>query len=221
MSNPTPRMREEFRSAQGPWMWLHAADSLRDAAALIFHSAADQLSRHDTAAAEATRKAEEIHARDPTQAAIVEIDCEEPRFLTAFLLYGYAVENLLKGFYVAKNPAAIGDERVRIPAHHNLRELADAAGYIATASEIKLMEKLTTVTTWSGRYPVAKTVREHGTTGVNREGLFDDPIKTAAEIVVMIQKLRGLLDDGEPRPKCGVIVVWSGDDSDASGQNQS
>lgn len=179
---------------------------------MLFHSAAEQVPPYEAATEEAYRKAEEIYERDPTQTAVVVIDSEEPRFLPAFLLYGYAVENLLKGLYVAKNPTAIDDEHIKVPAHHNLRALAVAARYPATAGEIKLMKKLTTVTTWSGRYPVAKTLGEHGPLGVNTEGLFQHPIGAVAEIVVMIQKLRGLLDDGKPYPKGGLVFISPDDD---------
>jgi hypothetical protein len=209
MNNPTQRMREEFRSAQAPLRWVYAARSLVDAATLVYHSAVDQKVRHDAAEQEAIRKASIIHDGKPTEVALVPIDSEEPRFLPAFLLYGYAVENLLKGLYVAKNPDAIGEDRLKVPAHHDLCELAKEAGYTATVSELELMKKLTTITTWSGRYPVAKKVPKHAEGGLVPEWIFDDPIKATTETQILIGKLRGLLDDGSPLLKAGAVAVWS------------
>jgi hypothetical protein len=129
--------------------------------------------------------------------------------LPAFLLYGYAVENLLKGLFVKKHPGVTAGDRIQVPTHHDLPELAKEAGYAATTSETELMERLTTVITWSGRYPVAKTLHEHVKAGLNREAIFDDPVGAAADIVTMNQKLRKLIEDGKPleRNRGGVAIM--------------
>jgi hypothetical protein len=72
-----------------------------------------------------------------------------------------------------------------------------------------LMKKLTTITTWSGRYPVAKKLHQHAEGGLVPEWIFDDPMSAAADTVIMITKLRKLLDDGTRPLKAGAIVVWS------------
>jgi hypothetical protein len=111
---------------------------------------------------------------------------------------------------VRRNPGAIDADRVNIPTHHDLNNLAEAANYPPSREETELMTKLTTITTWSGRYPVAKTRFQHGGTGLVREAIFDDPVAAGLACQALIKSLRQLVDDpSESRPKGGAVVVWS------------
>lgn len=190
-------------------MWVLTADELADAAAPIFFAAAEHQPRYEKAVEAASEEAERLAALTPEQGATAEIRCPEPKFLPAFLLYGYAVENLLKGLYVKANPQAIGPEAVGVRVHHDLRELAKSAGYNANRQEADILLKLTTVTKWSGRYPVSIKRRDYGNTTLNREGLFPDPVRTGTDIIQFIKKLRELITD---RPRDlnlgGAIVVF-------------
>jgi hypothetical protein len=132
--------KSDFQGAQGPRVSLHVADTLTQAAHPIFYSAAEQKGRHDKASDLAYAKAEVSLADDPKQAPVVEIDCEEPAFLPAFLLYGYTIENLLKGLYMLKHPKAEHDQKLRVPALHNLTELVKVVDYALCAAEAELLE---------------------------------------------------------------------------------
>ena len=79
----------------------------------------------------------------------------------AFMLAGFAIENVLKGIRVQQinieSPVLEGDIRVKsITSTHNLARLASDAGITLTAEENKLFDKLTDLIIWSGRYPRPK-----------------------------------------------------------------
>ena len=189
-------------------MWLHVADTLTQAAHPIFYQAVEQRERCEKASSRAYETAQALFDKSPDRMAAVEVDCEEPAFLPAFLLYGYAIENLLKGLYVLRNPEVVHDQKVQVPPLHDLVELAALVGYVPTQEEANLLEKISTVTLWSGRYPVARNRLQHGKIGLYREGIFSDPVAAGLDAHTLINKLRKLVDDGQPRPKGGVVVVW-------------
>lgn len=205
---------DDFQWAQHAHMWARLADELTDAAAPIYYAAAAQQpvyeKAHEAAYREAVRQYDEAGTGEIVS---VRIEAEEPSFLPAFLLYGFAIENLLKGLYVLKNKEAITPDGPAVPKIHDLNKLAQAANFTLSFPQTKLLEKLTTITTWSGRYPVATTRQKHGNTGLNRAGIFDDPVGAGIEAKELIAKLRKIVDP-EPRERGvgGAVVVFQSEE---------
>lgn len=209
MTNPK---LNDFQQAQGPTMWVSAADELRHAAAPIYYGAVEQLPRFEEATRAATEEAHRTFDASKDGLAVANIKARPPQFLPAFLLYGFAIENLLKGLYVDRNPQAINEEKVGVPVTHDLNRLAKAAGYAPTSSELELLDKLTTITTWSGRYPVALTRERYGSTQLDRDAILQDPVGAGIEVQDLITKLRRMIVPDDSVPDFGgVVVVWNAD----------
>lgn len=200
---------DTFRQAQEPISWAFAADELYEAALLIYYSAAEQLPRFE----EARRAAEDViqgsPAIDRDGFAWAPIHAPAPKFLPAFLMLGFAIENLLKGLYVTRNSDAVAQDRIGVPKTHDLEQLAQKAGFSLTPTEADLLRKLTTVISWSGRYPVAVTRQAYGDSLLDREAIFDDPVGSALEAQALFRKLRVLACDVPKDPAVGgVVVIW-------------
>lgn len=205
-----PEKIDDFQWAQQAHMWVRVADELTDAAAPIYYAAAAQQPVYDKAYEVAHREAVRQYDEAGTgEITSVRIEAEEPSFLPAFLLYGFAIENLLKGLYVLKNKEAITPDGPAIPRIHDLNKLAQAADFTLSPTQAELLEKLTTITTWSGRYPVATTRQKHGKTGLHRAGIFNDPVGAGIEAKELIEELRKIVDP-EPRERGvgGAVVVF-------------
>ena len=71
----------------------------------------------------------------------------------AYMLAGFAIENLLKGKLVAadKHRGESGEFKLKT---HDLRQLALDAGNTLTAAEDRLLERIQEFTVWTARYPV-------------------------------------------------------------------
>lgn len=117
---------EQYQLLKGnPWLWLHKAGSLMTA----------------------------------FEALIVEDDrmaqTGEPRRLEgiAYMLAGFAMENLLKGRLIALQGAAAQSGPFKYKGH-DLRQLAADAGYLLSDDENRLLERLEQFAVWTGRYPI-------------------------------------------------------------------
>ena len=89
---------------------------------------------------------------------------------TYMLLAGYALENLLKGLYVAKNPSIVKNGRlIKWPGSgHGIMKLIvlanerldDAEKIELSKDEKVLLDKLEVSIVWAGRYPIPKNVED-------------------------------------------------------------
>lgn len=79
----------------------------------------------------------------------------EPRRVqgVAYMLAGFAIENLLKGQLVARQAASERAGRFKFNSH-DLRQLAQDAGYNVTDDENRLLERVQQFAVWTGRYPI-------------------------------------------------------------------
>ena len=78
-----------------------------------------------------------------------------PSFL---LLSGLAIENVLKGLLISKEPSVV-ETKIRWKVGlggHDLGELFKSNGFIPTSDEQEFLDALTQAVLWSGRYPVPK-----------------------------------------------------------------
>jgi hypothetical protein len=167
-----------YKSGQAPTAWLNSAEQLRHAAEIIL---VDQMSREvpyfqavDVASREALGLA--IAAVDGT--ATVEITEPSPNYLPAQLLYAFALENLLKAILCSKNPGWMNENKVsRKLRTHRLADLANEAGIQVFSQETSVVNALSDIAEWVGRYPVALDVEKHvsGTIplGINPDALLD------------------------------------------------
>lgn len=176
MAKETPG--SAYKSGQMPTAWLNSAEQLRHAAEIIL---VDQISREipyfqavDVAGREALGLA--IAAADGT--ATVEIREPSPNYLPAQLLYAFALENLLKAIVCSKNPAWMNENRISKRLNtHRLGELAHEAGIQVFPQETSVVDALSNIAEWVGRYPIASSIEKYASgnipLGINPDALLD------------------------------------------------
>jgi hypothetical protein len=73
-----------------------------------------------------------------------------------FMLFGFALENLAKGIIVCRDPERVTQSGFKgwDKRGHKLVELFEQAKYKLTDDERKLLERVTRLTEWKGRYPL-------------------------------------------------------------------
>ena len=114
-------------------------------------------------------------------------------FATAFLLFGYAIENLLKGLIVQAGGNRTG---------HNLSELAKEAKVMneLDKDEQELLKRLTVHVRWAGRYPVALAKEREGIPpGSIMPYAMLHPKTDAALVEQLFARLESLYDASVPR----------------------
>jgi hypothetical protein len=76
-------------------------------------------------------------------------------------MYAYAIENVLKGLIVSKRPDLIQERELHGElSTHNLIKLADKAEFTVHVQERPVLEALSHLSIWAGRYPVARCQRQ-------------------------------------------------------------
>ena len=92
-----------------------------------------------------------------------------PNYPPAQLLYAYAIENVLKGLIVLKRPSLIQEHELHGELKsHDLNRLADKAEVaVDQQHEPPILEALSDLSTWAGRYPVALRPSEYDTPNPN------------------------------------------------------
>jgi hypothetical protein len=79
------------------------------------------------------------------------------------MLLGYALECTFKALWLRNGNSLVqGGKYVGLPGtqDHNLVQLAKASGFVATANELNVLQRLSKFARFAGRYPVAKTTAE-------------------------------------------------------------
>lgn len=167
-----------YKSGQAPTAWLNNAEQLQHAAELIL---VDQMSREipyfqavDVASREAIGMA--IAAADGK--ATVEIKEPSPNYLPAQLLYAFALENLLKAILCSKNPGWMNENRISKRLNtHRLADLAHEAGIQVFPQETSVVNALSNIAQWVGRYPIASNIEKYASgnipLGINPDALLD------------------------------------------------
>jgi hypothetical protein len=165
--------KELFKSAQHPRNWLSSAERLHDAAEAILN---DQLSKeapyfkaYRVAREEAVAEAY-LEGKD---AGVAEVKAVPPNYPPAQLLYAYAIENVLKGLIIANAPQLVDGQKLNTAlTSHDLIKLSEKAQFPVHVKERPVLEALSQLSVWAGRYPVARTRDEHVGTP-NSEELLD------------------------------------------------
>jgi hypothetical protein len=152
-----------FKAAQHPNGWLDIATRLAAAAELILLNEVAQEVPYFRAREEATQTALALAcAAPPEGAGQADIECDPPNYLPAQLLYAFAMENVLKGLAIAKDPSLLSRKELQrqIKSHH-LPSLAKLAAFEVAVQERPLLEAMSRIALWGGRYPVAAKVDEY------------------------------------------------------------
>jgi hypothetical protein len=112
------------------------------------------------------------------------------------LLLGLAFENLIKGVYVARNPALVDRTRLdRSPwqadSGHGIRDFAKTLTRLEPDEE-ELLDRLQEYLVWAGRFPIpTKSGRYHqNRSPVNKQRVSTDDLDTAHRL---LEKLKELL----------------------------
>lgn len=117
---------EQYRLLKGdPWPWLLKAESLM-------------------AAFEALIADDEHRVQDGRPRRVQGV---------AYMLAGFAMENLLKGRLIAQQDAAARAGPFKFKGH-DLRQLAQDAGCTLSDDESRMLERVEQFAVWTGRYPI-------------------------------------------------------------------
>jgi hypothetical protein len=157
--DPDEFAKQLFTAGQQPASWLRSAGRLRDAAeAIIKHELPAEMPYFQAwKIADEEASAESI--RNDTGVGNADIKAIAPNYPPAQLLYAYAIENVLKGLIVLKRPGLIQEHELHGElTTHDLNELAKKAKVtVDQQHERPVLEALTRLSIWAGRYPVALT----------------------------------------------------------------
>jgi hypothetical protein len=111
----------------------------------------------------------------------------------AAMLQGFAIECLLKGFYVAKGNKVAEDGKYKIDSiqreNHDLVAVASGVGFPLSSDEAAALAKLSLFARSFGRYPIAKKWQEQKLTknehGIEARLSWDDAEHNLAEAVLV------------------------------------
>lgn len=148
--------QQVYRAAQNPVSWLISAERLRDAAEAIINAEVVKEVPYFRAHDEATQEALSIACTGSNEAGHAEIKNDPPNYPPAQLLYAHAIENVLKGLIVVNDPTVVNENKfsARLKGHDLVRLAADA-GETVHVEEQQVLEALSDLSIWAGRYPVA------------------------------------------------------------------
>lgn len=189
-NTPRPDPTPDLAAAKNPGAWIGVADRLKRSAEVLMdahHATWSRLleaqgGRPFTAAYAASDQSDLISQTFWHNAASV-------------MLSGFALENLLKGILVTRDPTRVGSAEKLFNWDHDLIRLSADAKVALTPAQKRVMGRLTDYTTWAGRYPVANKAagmapRQNAPTGGatwdgNDNAIVDD----------LYESLRKMLED--------------------------
>jgi hypothetical protein len=156
MTDSVALSKSFFKAAQNPRAWLYSAERLRDAAEAILRHEQQFEVPYFRAYAAASEEAVAIAYTEGNKSGQAEIACKAPNYPPAQLLYSYAIENVLKGIIVSREPNLAHEDRLnRQLQSHDLVSLSQDAGLEVHVQEEAVLKALSELSVWAGRYPVA------------------------------------------------------------------
>jgi hypothetical protein len=158
VTDPKEFAKQLFKAGQQPASWLRSAGRLRDAAEAILKHELPAERAYSQAFKIADQEASAKSVRNDTGAGDAEIKAIAPNYPPAQLLYAYAIENVLKGLIVLKRPDLIQEHELHGELQtHDLNKLAERAKVtVDEQHEQPVLEALTHLSIWAGRYPIAR-----------------------------------------------------------------
>jgi hypothetical protein len=207
---------EHFKTSQQPIFWLLMAERLARAAENSLRDEAQVELAYGPARDAAIERANKLV--EAGSSGIAEIESPSPNYGPARLMYGLAFENIFKGLMVAADPALPSEQRLsKELTSHDLVLLALRAGFVVTDEERRVLEVLSYIVQWGGRYPTPMRASWHDDKEpfvVPLEQRLDPSIDHAI-MRDLYARSAGLLGSKFPeRARHDVIVVW---DDDAPG----
>jgi hypothetical protein len=133
-------LQEQFNvRAETPAIWALSARHLKHSADLIFDAYEIDLQQM---------------ARDVSPLELNNLEVAS----AATLLFGLAIENLLKAIIISKEPKTVEDGKLRNwhGNGHELILLAEKANIMLDEQQKDLLQRLVAFVEWAGRYPVPK-----------------------------------------------------------------
>jgi hypothetical protein len=157
-ADSTEIVKQTFKAGQQPAAWLRSAGRLRDAAEAILKQELPAEVSYSQALKIADEEAVAEIARNNSEFGAADIKAIAPNYPPAQLLYAYAIENVLKGLMVFKRPDLIQEHELHGELKtHDLNELAKKAKVtVDQQHEQPVLEALTRLSIWAGRYPIAR-----------------------------------------------------------------
>ena len=157
VTDPKEFAKQLFKAGQQPAAWLRSAGHLRDAAEAILEHELPAERAYSQAFKLADEEATAESVRNDTGEGTAEIKAIAPNYPPAQLLYAYAIENVLKGLIVLKRPDLIREHKLHGELQsHDLNKLAKKAKVtVDQQHERPVLEALTHLSKWAGRYPIA------------------------------------------------------------------
>lgn len=142
---------------QKPEFWFLTASKLAESAEVLVSHNSSRIPEVQAARSEAVKQAIAKSIQE-SNFGMAKIEAQPLNYVPAYLLYGYALENLFKGIVVANNPALISDTKLSSElTRHDLSFLAEKAHVSLSPGERKTCDRLTAIVVWAGRYPSPKT----------------------------------------------------------------
>jgi hypothetical protein len=201
--------KDMFKVAQRPVAWLLSAERLRDAAEIILRHEVEKEIPYFRAHADAVHQATAEAYNEGHDAGVAEIQAPAPNYPPAQLLYAYAIENVLKGLIVANKPRLIEERELNGELKsHDLLRLADKASFTVYIQERPVLQALSKLSVWAGRYPVARSRKEYVGTP-NADEMLDYG-STHPVMKAFFERVRSELEKHLPHPlesRFGSVVV--------------
>jgi hypothetical protein len=142
-----------FETMQAPVFWFLTASKLAESAEVLVSHNSSRISEVQAARSEAVKQAIAKSVQE-NNFGLAKIEAQPLNYVPAYLLYGYALENLFKGIVVANNTALISNTKLSSElTRHDLSYLAEKADVSLSPGERKTCDRLTAIVVWAGRYP--------------------------------------------------------------------
>jgi hypothetical protein len=175
------------KCAREPWIWIHSAENLKTAANVILRS---------------FRRA--LKLVDPSSDR-PKIDFGIGLFPEYLWLAGLALENLMKGLCIARNPALVGGGQIENwgKAGHDLNALARKADLTLSDQEKEILGRLAEYVRWAGKYPLPYSASQSVPHPLGAPE-FDELVRwdntDPARIEALFERLRRLLQESKRSP---------------------
>lgn len=147
-------LAEILRRAQNPFFWLEQAEFLKAAAITVFSKSTETFH-------------EAIKEVEPFKRLELQSKPENWMFMPGVILWGFALENILKGLIISENINAVWLDKNKVVTSwgnkrgHDLNHLYKISTLpILTHTEEEHLAFLTKASLWGGRYPIPISLDE-------------------------------------------------------------
>ncbi|MET4323597.1 hypothetical protein [Bradyrhizobium sp. RT5a] len=170
-------LEKNYQFFQQPEHWWEKAIELRRAARNLYRATLPDIRRYESACKKAANK----FLKSTRDEALIK--CREPQVLPVFMLHGMSLENAFKALIVCRNSKLVGSNKILRDLHiHDLSKLAKLAGIPLSRSEEQMLDWLSEVVIWKGRYQLPTAAKYLGTFWV-LDGTIVDEIKPSNRTV--------------------------------------